>query len=167
MVVEPQKSEQLFAMTRSDTSLTEVKQKETAARSKQGAVLKGAWAAPADIRVDVLNGGSIARAAGSTVAWLQNEQGVPATNNANAPAKIDSTTLAYAPNQADQARALAAMMGLPATALKQGTADAEGLQPMVLTLGADFRGAGVPITGPATAPQDMQKASADKAECAK
>lgn len=168
VVVEPQKSEQLFAMMRSDTSLTEVKQKETAARSKQQAVLKGAKADPADIRVDVLNGGSIAGAADATVTWLKTEQGVPeATNKANAPAKIDLTTLAYAPDQADQARALAAIMGLPATALKQGTADAEGLQAMVLTLGADFKGAGVPVTGPAKAPEDIQKASADKAECAK
>ncbi|MFE6042188.1 LCP family protein [Streptomyces sp. NPDC056452] len=168
VVVEPRKSEQLFAMMRSDTSLTEVKQKETAARSKQEAVLKGAKADPADIRVDVLNGGSIAGAAGATVTWLKTEQGVPeATNKANAPAKIDTTTLAYAPDQADQARALAAIMGLPATALKQGTADAEGLQAMVLTLGADFKGAGVPVTGPVKAPEDIQKASADKAECAK
>lgn len=168
VVVEPQKSEQLFAMMRSDTSLTEVKQKETAARSKQEAVLRGAKADPADIRVDVLNGGSIAGAADATVTWLRTEQGVPeATNKANAPARIDTTTLAYAPDQADQARALAAIMGLPATALKQGTADAEGLQAMVLTLGADFKGAGVPVTGPAKAPEDIQKASADKAECAK
>lgn len=168
VVVEPRKSEQLFAMMRSDTSLTEVKQKETAARSKQEAVLKGAKADPADIRVDVLNGGDIAGAADATVTWLRAEQGVPeATNKANAPAKTDTTTLAYAPGQADQARALAAIMGLPATALKQGAADAEGLQAMVLTLGADFKGAGVPVTGPTEAPEDIQKASADKAECAK
>ncbi|MET8176514.1 LCP family protein [Streptomyces clavifer] len=167
VVVDPAKSKQLFAMMRSDTSLTEVKKQEKAAKSKQEAVLEGDRAAPADVRVDVLNGGDIAGAAGATVTWLQNEQGVPkSTNKANAPAKIDRTTLAYAPNQADQARALADMMGLPATALKQGSTDAEGLQAMVLTLGADFDGAGVPITGPATAP-DIPKASADKAECAK
>lgn len=100
--------------------------------------------------------------------WLQNDKGVlKSTNKANAPAKIDKTTLAYAPNQADQARALAEMMGLPASALKKGTTDAEGLQAMVLTLGADFEGAGKPITGPAKAPADIQRASADKAECAK
>lgn len=168
VVVDPQKSQQLFSMMRSDTSLTEVKKKEKAAKSKQQALLKGPKAEPADVRVDVLNGGSIAGAAGATVTWLQNEQGVPkSTNKANAPAKIDKTTLAYAPNQADQARALAEMMGLPATALKQGTTDAEGLQAMVLTLGADFQGAGVPVSGPAKAPEGIQKASADKAECAK
>ncbi|MFC8231378.1 LCP family protein [Streptomyces sp. NPDC057287] len=168
VVVEPEKAEQLFAMMRSDTSLTEVKKKEQAAKSKQEAVLKGGRAEPADIRVDVLNGGRISGAAAATVTWLQNEQGVPkSTNRANAPAKIARTTLAYAPDQADQARALADMMGLPATALKQGVADAEGLQAMVLTLGADFKGAGVPVAGPAKAPEDIQRASADTAECAK
>ncbi|MFD5876363.1 LCP family protein [Streptomyces sp. NPDC060322] len=168
VVVEPEKAEQLFATMRSDTSLTEVKKKEQAAKNKQEAVLKGSRAEPADIRVDVLNGGRVAGAAGATVTWLQNEQGVPkSTNKANAPAQIARTTLAYAPDQADQARALADMMGLPATALKQGTADAEGLQATVLTLGADFKGAGIPVAGPAKAPEDIQRASADTAECAK
>lgn len=167
VVPHPEQAEQLFAMLRSDTSLTEVKQKEKAAKGKQEALLKGPKAEPADVRVDVLNGGDIAGAAGSTVTWLQNEEGVlKSTNKANAPEKIDKTTLEYAPNQADQARALAAMMGLPATAMKQGADDAEGLQAMVLTLGADFKGAGQLITGPAKAP-DIPKASADKAECAK
>ncbi|MGV9523864.1 LCP family protein [Streptomyces sp. WY228] len=168
VVVDPVKGEQLFAMMRSDTSLTEVKQKEKAAKGKQAALLKGPKAEPADVRVDVLNGGEIAGAAGSTVTWLQNEQGVlKSTNKANAPEKIKKTTLEYAPNQADQARALAAMMGLPATAMKKGTADAEGLEAMVLTLGADFKGAGQLITGPAKAPEGVEQASADKAVCAK
>ncbi|MFJ7085580.1 LCP family protein [Streptomyces griseus] len=168
VVVDPVKGEQLFAMMRSDTSLTEVKQKEKAAKGKQAALLKGPKADPADVRVDVLNGGEIAGAAGSTVTWLQNEQGVlKSTNKANAPEKIKKTTLEYAPNQADQARALAAMMGLPATAMKKGTADAEGLEAMVLTLGADFKGAGQLITGPTKAPEGVEQASADKAVCAK
>ncbi|GGZ26421.1 LytR family transcriptional regulator [Streptomyces nitrosporeus] len=167
VVVHPVKGEQLFSMMRSDTSLTEVEQQKKAAASKQAAVLKGTRAEPADVRVDVYNGGNLPGAAQATVTWLQNEQGVPrSSNKANAPAKAARTTLEYAPNQADQARALADMMGLPATALKQGTTDAEGLQAMVLTLGADFRGAGVPVTGPAKAPEDIQKAGADKAQCA-
>ncbi|WP_240806033.1 LCP family protein [Streptomyces sp. BPSDS2] len=168
VVVDPVKGEQLFAMMRSDTSLTEVKQKEKAAKGKQAALLKGPKADPADVRVDVLNGGEIAGAAGATVTWLQNEQGVlKSTNKANAPEKIKKTTLEYAPNQADQARALAAMMGLPATAMKKGTADAEGLEAMVLTLGADFKGAGQLITGPTKAPEGVEQASADKTVCAK
>lgn len=168
VVLDTAKAEPLFAMMREDTSLTEVKAQKKAAKSKQDALLKGPKAAAAEIRVDVFNGGKVAGAAQTTVAWLQNNQGVlKSTNKANAPAKIDKTTLEYAPNQADQARALAAMMGLPGSAMKKGTTDAEGLQAMVLTLGADFKGAGIPITGPAKVPDGIQQANADKAECAK
>ncbi|MET8326441.1 LCP family protein [Streptomyces sp. NPDC005181] len=168
VVLNTAQSDPLFQMMREDTSLTEVKKQKKAAKSKQDALLKGAKAAAADVRVDVLNGGDRAGAAQETVTWLQNDQGVlKSTNKANAPEKISKTTLAYAPNQADQARALAAMMGLPGSALKKGTTDAEGLQAMVLTLGADFKGAGVPITGPAKAPADVPLANAAKSECAK
>ncbi|MFE7752001.1 LCP family protein [Streptomyces sp. NPDC057428] len=168
VVVDQQKAPQLFGLMRSDTSLTEVKAQERAARSKRDAVLEGSRAKPADIRVDVLNGGDLTGAAGATVRWLQDEQGVRGSSNgSNAPAKIDKTTLAYVPAQADQARALADIMGLPATALKQGKPGTGGTQAMVLTLGADYEGAGVPLTGPQKAPEDIQKASADKAECAK
>lgn len=87
------------------------------------------------------------------------------TNKANAPEKAAKTTLTYAPNQADQARKLADMMGLPATALKPGTTDAGEREPMTLVLGSDFKGAGVPITGPVKAP-DVDKVEADKKVCA-
>ncbi|MFF8713680.1 LCP family protein [Streptomyces sp. NPDC015184] len=168
VVLNEAKAEPLFAMMRNDTSLTEVKSQKKAAKSKQDALLKGPKAAAGDVRVDVYNGGKVAGAAQTTVAWLQNEKGVlKSSNKANAPAKTAKTTLEYAPNQADQARALAAMMGLPGSAMKQGTEDAEGLQAMVLTLGDDFESAGTPIVGPTKVPADVQQANADKAECAK
>ncbi|MFB7559396.1 LCP family protein [Streptomyces brevispora] len=166
VVPHPTQAEQLFSMMRDDTSLTEVAVQKKKAKSKQDALLKGTKAAAADVRVDVYNGGKIPGAAQQTVTWLQNNKGVlKSTNKANAPAKTARTTLEYAPNQADQARALAGMMGLPGSAMKQGTEDAEGLQAMVLTLGADFKGAGTSITGPAKI--DIPKSSADKAGCSK
>ncbi|MEU9760576.1 LCP family protein [Streptomyces sp. NPDC047985] len=168
VVPDEAKADPLFAMMREDTSLTEVNAQKKKAKSKQDALLKGPRAAAADVRVDVYNGGEIGGAAQTTVTWLQNSHGVlKSTNKANAPAKIAKTTLEYAPNQADQARALADLMGLPASALKQGTTDAEGLQAMVLTLGADFKGAGIPIAAPAKAPEGVQQANAAKPECAK
>jgi len=168
VVLDTPRADPLFAMMREDTSLTEVKAKKAKAKSKQDALLKGPRANAADVRVDVYNGGDIPGAAQATVTWLQNSKGVlKSTNKANAPAKAAKTTLEFAPNQADQARALADMMGLPASALKQGTEDAEGLQAMVLTLGRDFRGAGTPVTAPTKAPEGIQQANAAKAECAK
>ncbi|MFE7466444.1 LCP family protein [Streptomyces sp. NPDC057499] len=168
VVLNPPKADALFAMMRDDTSLTEVKSEKKAKKNKQDALLKGSKAAAADVRVDVYNGGEVPGAAQATVTWLQNDQGVlKSTNKSNAPSKAEKTTLEYAPNQADQARALAAMMGLPGSAMKPGTEDAEGLQAMILTLGKDFKAAGTPITGPTKVPDDIQQANADKAVCAK
>jgi LCP family protein required for cell wall assembly len=168
VVLDPAKSDALFSMVREDVSLTEVEQKKTAAKEKQSALLKGPRAAAADVRVDVFNGGGPQGSAQKTLDWLQNSQGVlKSTNKGNAPQKLTTTTLVYAPNQADQARKLADLMGLPAAALKPGTTDAVGLEAMTLTLGADFKGAGVPITGPAKTPEGVQKVEADKQVCAK
>ena len=37
---------------------------------------------------------------------------------------------------------------------------------MTLTLGKDFKGAGVKLTAPSTAPDGIEKSTADKAVCA-
>ncbi|MEU1231954.1 LCP family protein [Streptomyces sp. NPDC005828] len=168
VVPDPVKAPQLFAMLQSDTSLTEVKKKQQDAKNAQAALLKGTRSTAAEVRVDVYNGSGVTGAAQSTINWLQNEEGVTrSSNKSNAPEKAAKTTLTYAPNQADQARKLADMMGLPATALKPGTQDAGEREPMTLVLGADFKGAGVPIAGPAKAPKDLVKVEADKQICAK
>lgn len=176
VVVNQAQAEPLLQMIRGDVSLTEVEQKEQAAKdaaaadakAKLDALLQGPRAAAKDVRVDVYNGGGPAGSASGTLNWLQNTKGVPKSSNlGNAPAKVDATQLEYAPNQADQARALADMMGLPATALKMGTADAEPRTPMKLTLGADFKGAGVSMTAPQQAPEGVQRVEADKEVCAK
>ncbi|MFF9915855.1 LCP family protein [Streptomyces sp. NPDC013457] len=165
VVPDPVKAPQLFSNMKSDISLTEVKKKQEDAKNAQAALLKGERSTAREVRVDVYNGSGIQGAAQSTINWLQVEQGVTrSTNKSNAPEKAAKTTLEYAPNQADQARKLADLMGLPATALKPGTQDAEELAPMTLVLGSDFKGAGVPITGPAKAPEGAQ--TADKKVCA-
>ncbi|WP_405598485.1 LCP family protein [Streptomyces sp. NBC_01410] len=162
------KAKPLFSMIQNDTSLTEVKQKEQDAKNQQANLLKGPRAQASKVRVAVFNGSDTQGAALATLTWLQNEEGVlKSSNEGNAPQKLAKTTLVYAPNQADQARKLADLMGLPATALKPGTKNAVGLEAMTLTLGADFKGAGVPLTGPAKAPEGVQKVEADKQVCAK
>ncbi|MFE6853235.1 LCP family protein [Streptomyces sp. NPDC057674] len=171
VVPHPTQAPQLFAAMQADTSLTEVKKKQQDAKNAQAQaqakLLQGARAEAVDVRVDVFNGSGITGAAQSTINWLQNEEGVTrSTNKSNAPEKAAKTTLTYAPNQADQARKLADMMGLAATALKPGTQDAAEREPMTLVLGADFKGAGVPINGPVKAP-DVEKVQADKQVCAK
>ncbi|MFB7374275.1 LCP family protein [Streptomyces sp. NPDC056222] len=170
VVLNPELAPQIFDMVRNDVSFTEVKKKEKDAKDAkaqaEAKLLQGTRAKAAEVRVDVYNGSNIQFAAQYTINWLQNEQGVSrSTNKANAPEKAAKTTLTYAPNQADQARKLADMMGLPATALKPGTTDAGEREPMTLVLGSDFKGAGVPITGPVKAP-DVGQVEADKKVCA-
>ncbi|MFJ2772230.1 LCP family protein [Streptomyces sp. NPDC087300] len=170
VVPDPAKSEQLFAMMRADESLTEVKKKEKKEKAAVAARLKGPKADPSEVRVDLYNGSGKTGAAQTTLTWLQNTEGVLKSSQlGNAPSDIKKTTLEYAPDQADQARRLADIMGLPATALKPGKSEknAQGLPAMKLTLGGDFKGAGVPVSAPAKAPEGIQKVEADKTVCAK
>ncbi|GAA1348695.1 LCP family protein [Streptomyces beijiangensis] len=168
VVVSPTKSAPVFSMIRDDISLTEVKKKASAAKSAQDALLKGTQAKASDVRVKILNGGAVAGSAGNVLVWLQNSKGVlKSSNDGNAPADVAKTTLVYGPNQADQARKLADLMGLPAAALKPAAKDSVGRTPMTLTLGPDFKSAGTPIATPTKAPEDIQRVEADKTVCAK
>ncbi|MEV6670884.1 LCP family protein [Streptomyces sp. NPDC051162] len=178
VILDKPKADPLLAMVKQDVSLTEVKEKEKkeqdAKDAKQQALLKGPMAAPAAVRAKVLNGSGRIGAAQEAVAWMQNSKGMPrTTNGGNAPGgkKVDKTVLEFAPNQADQARKLADAMGLSADALKETTADAAPMADMTLTLGADFKAAGTPVSAPAApekAPEGIQKVEADdKNICAK
>ena len=158
----------LMGGIRSDVSFTAVKQKKKKEAAAVAARLKGDKADPSEVRVRIFNGGAEAGSASSTLTWLQTEEGVTKSENAgNAPAELDKTTLEYAPDQAAEARRLADIMGLSGSAMKEGKSvnNAQGLPTMTLTLGADFEGAGVPLTGPAKAP-DVDKSTADKVQCA-
>ncbi|MEU6344823.1 LCP family protein [Streptomyces sp. NPDC046977] len=166
VVLDETKAPQLMSMIKNDISLTDAVKKKPAAVD---AKLQGTKAQAADVRVLVHNGGGPQGAAQATLEWLQNEKGVSrSTNGGNAPSgKQERTTLVYAPNQADQARALAAMMGLPASALKPGATDAEPKATMTLTLGEDFKSPGVPLTAPTKAPEGVQQAHASDNVCVK
>ncbi|MFF5969747.1 LCP family protein [Streptomyces collinus] len=166
---EPQ-AQQLFAMVRDDVSLTDVKQQKKKEKAAEAARLKGTKAPASEVRVRILNGGAVAGSAQETLSWLQVQEGVTKSENAgNAEQPLTKTTLEYAPDQAGQARRLAEIMGLSGAAMKPGESvtNSQGVPAMTLTLGKDFEGAGVPLTTPAKLPEDVQKATADKVECAK
>ncbi|MFJ9158748.1 LCP family protein [Streptomyces griseoviridis] len=160
----------VFSAIKNDVSFTEVeKKKKQQKKDADAAKLKGTKADASEVRVRILNGGAEPGSAQETLQWLQNDEGVLKSENAgNAPDNLARTTLEYAPDQADQARRLADIMGLSGSALKPGESvrNSQGLPAMTLTLGKDFEGAGVPLTAPTTAP-DVDKTTADKVECAK
>ncbi|NEC35008.1 LCP family protein [Streptomyces rubrogriseus] len=168
-------AQQVFDMVKNDVSFTEVKKQEKEKKDKEEAAvaarLEGEKSEPSEVRVRVLNGGASSGSAGRELTYLQNEAGVTKSENAgNAPADIAKTTLEYAPDQADQARALAEILGLSGAAMKPGESvtNSQGLPAMTLTLGKDFKGAGVKLDATsAKAPEDLQKSTADKVECAK
>ncbi|MEU2521443.1 LCP family protein [Streptomyces pseudogriseolus] len=163
VVPNPEKAPQVFSMLQDDVSFTEVKKQQKKAKDKQAALLNGPRAEASAVQVDVLNGGGPQGAAGETVAWLQSSAGVSrSANQGNAPAKVARTRLVYAPAQADQARELADLMGLPAAALKP-SAKAGGEGPMTLTLGPDFKKAGVPVATPRKV--DVPQSRADEKMC--
>ncbi|MFF7881538.1 LCP family protein [Streptomyces sp. NPDC020794] len=168
VIVDPTTSQQVFDAISNDVSFTAVKQKEKKEKAEVAARLKGTRSAAADIRVDIYNGGAPGGSAQETLNWLQNTEGVPKSSQlGNADATLSKTTLEYSPDQADQARKLADLMGLSASALKPGKSEknSQGLPALVLTLGKDFKGAGVSLTTPTKAPE-VNKSTADKTVCA-
>ncbi|WP_250404842.1 LCP family protein [Streptomyces cellostaticus] len=173
VVVNQEKGPAVFDAIKNDVSFTDVKKKQKAEREKAkdeaAARLKGTKSAASEVRVRILNGGAPQGSAQAELNWLQNEAGVlKSENGGNAPAQLSRTTLEYAPDQAAQARRLAAVMGLSGSALKPGESvtNSQGLPAMTLTLGKDFKGAGVPLTASTKAPEVDGQSTADKVQCA-
>jgi LCP family protein required for cell wall assembly len=162
VVVDQVRAQRLLTKIKDDVSLSGHRK-----RSRSAARLRGPRAAPADVRVRVYNGSGVLGAARDTVAWLSGTQGVGApANGGNAPAPAGRTALVYTPEQADQARALAAMLGLPGSALRPSSGDGGTADPdMSLTLGADFVRAGVPVADPDADPDDLDRTEADNSSC--
>ncbi len=160
---------EVFNAIANDVSFTAVKQQKAKEAAAVAARLKGTKSAASEVRVRILNGGAVGGSAQETLNYLQNDEGVTKSENAgNASAELAKTTLEYAPDQADQARRLAAIMGLSGSAMKPGKSvtNAQGKPTMTLTLGKDFKGAGVSLTAPAKAPTVEGQSTADKVQCA-
>ncbi|MFR0352979.1 LCP family protein [Streptomyces sediminimaris] len=169
VVLNETKAPQVFQAIKNDVSFTAVKQEKKKEAAAVAARLKGTKSAASDVRVRILNGGAAAGSAQAELEYLQNKAGVNKSENAgNADTEVSRTTLEYAPDQADQARRLADIMGLSGSALKPGKSviNAQGLPTMTLTLGKDFETAGEPLTAATKAP-DVDKSTADKVQCAK
>ncbi|MET8571987.1 LCP family protein [Streptomyces sp. NPDC004783] len=169
VVIDETKAPQVFDMIANDISFTEVKQQKKKEAAAVAARLEGTRSEPGDIRVRVMNGGAPSGSAQKELAYLQTEAGVDKSENAgNAPADVAKTTLEYAPDQAEQARALAEILGLSGAAMKPGESvtNAQGMPTMTLTLGKDFKGAGVKLNAASVETPDLDKSTADQVQCA-
>ncbi|NUR05297.1 MAG: LCP family protein, partial [Streptomyces sp.] len=169
VVLKPGAAQPVFDAIKNDVSFTAVKEKKKQEAAAVAARLKGTKSAASAVRVRVLNGGAEPGSAQAELEYLQNQVGVLKSENAgNAGVQLGKTTLEYAPDQADQARRLAAILGLSGSAMKPGKSvtNSQGLPAITLTLGKDFPGAGDSFTAATKAP-DVDKTTADKVECAK
>ncbi len=169
VVVDETRAPQVFDMIVNDVSFTEVKAQKKKEAAAVAARLKGTKADASEVRVRILNGGAASGSAQKQLDWLQNSAGVIKSENAgNADADQAKTTIEYAPDQADQARRLADIMGLSGSAMKPGESvtNSQGQPTMTLILGKDFKGAGVKINGASAETPDVEKSTADKVVCA-
>ncbi|GGP84920.1 LCP family protein [Streptomyces sindenensis] len=169
VVIDESRAPQVLQMMRDDVSFTEVKRKAAKEKAAVAARLKGTKSGPSEVRVKIFNGGAKGGSAQAQLSWLQTEAGVTKSENAgNSDAKQPRTTLEYAPEQADQARELASIMGLSGSAMKPGASvtNSQGQPAMTLTLGADFKGAGVKMNASSLPTPNVEKSTADKAQCA-
>ncbi|MEV1006650.1 LCP family protein [Streptomyces sp. NPDC049881] len=164
VVLDEERAAPIFRMLQEDIDPDRAAEEEAAA---EAAAEEANRAAPEDVRVDIYNGGGVIGAAQDTLTWLQNEHGMRlATNKSNAPEPQETTTLEYRADQADQAATLAAVMGLPDSALQELPGESGEREAMVLVLGDDFRGAGEPIEVPAEIPDGVDSIQADEDVCA-
>jgi LCP family protein required for cell wall assembly len=168
VVVDQASAPEVFQSIKNDVSFTAIKAKEKKEKASVAARLKGSKSAASEVRVRILNGGAVAGSAQETLTWLQNDEGVSKSENAgNADTPVTRTTLEYAPDQAPQARRLAAIMGLSGAAMKPGKSvtNSQGLPAMTLTLGKDFQEPGEPLNGSTKAPT-VDKSTANEVKCA-
>ncbi|WP_320781664.1 LCP family protein [Streptomyces sp. CRN 30] len=169
VVVRQSEAPQLFDLIKNDVSLTEVKQQEKKEKAAIAARLKGVKADASEVRVRVLNGGAEAGSAQQELNWLQTQAGVTKSENGgNAEKELSRTQVEYDPGQADEARRLADLLGLSGSAMKPGESvvNAQGLPTMTLTLGQDFKGAGVKLGSSAADAKSVRKSTADEVKCA-
>jgi LCP family protein required for cell wall assembly len=169
VVLNQAEAPQVFDLIRNDVSLTEVEQAAKKEKAAVAARLKGTKADASEVRVQVLNGGADAGSAQQELTWLQTTAGVTKSENGgNAEQELGKTQLEYDPDQADQARRLADLLGLSGSAMKPGESvtNAQGLPTMTLTLGKDFKGAGVGLDSSSSASTNVRKSTADEVKCA-
>ena len=128
-------AETLFQTIANDQSLTTATgAKSSAASATASAAPSAAPTVPAsDIAVQVENGTTISGRAGTVETALTSQGYSSDSTTGDAPSPATTTTLSYPASQAEQAKEVASSLGLPSSALKQGS----GSQ-LTLVIGADW-----------------------------
>ncbi|OKJ17332.1 LCP family protein [Kitasatospora sp. CB01950] len=157
LILKPGDAQQLFAMIAADRSLTEVAQQPSATPSPSPSDSAPEPPADADtVRVTVRNGTGTPGQAGKAVSVLRARGFALSAAGANTEVHQASSVF-YPAGREDRAQAVAATLGLPATAVRAGGRPGG----VSVVLGADYVGAGGPPAAPTEAPKDLQRVRAD------
>ncbi|QKW19805.1 LCP family protein [Kitasatospora sp. NA04385] len=163
LVLKPNDAQQVFSMIAADRSLTDVPQSGTDSGTPE-APASSAPAAPqvdaAGVKVTVRNGSGASGQAAKAATALQDKGFALAVagNNADPAA---TTAVTYPAGHEDEAQAVAAALGLPATAA-QASSRLGAKDGVVVVLGKDSTTAGsTPSAAPSEAPKDIQRVQAD------
>ncbi|GAA4851596.1 LCP family protein [Kitasatospora terrestris] len=171
LVLKDPDAKQLFAMIAGDKSLTDVPQPAASAPAPSAAPTTEAPAVPQvdakAVKVTVRNGSGVAQQATKGATALQGKGFTLAAPGSNADPAATSV-VQYPAGKADQAAAVAAALGLPASAAQQSSrlGAKDGL---VVVVGKDYAdGTALTAAAPTEAPKDLQRVQADDENvCAK
>ncbi len=161
LVLKPGDAQQLFAMIAADRSLTDVPQQAPAA--PEPAPSSSAPAPPQvdarSVKVTVRNGSGTSGQAGKAVAALK-AKGFALAATARDTDPVQASTVSYPAGQEDRAQAVAAALGLPATAV-QASSRLSAKDGVAVVLGGDYTGSAGASAVPTEAPKDLQRVQAD------
>ncbi|KDN84990.1 LCP family protein [Kitasatospora cheerisanensis] len=161
LVLKPGDAQQLFAMIAADRSLTDVPQQAPAA--PEPAPSSSAPAPPQvdarSLKVTVRNGSGTSGQAGKAVAALK-AKGFALAATARDTDPVQASTVSYPAGQEDRAQAVAAALGLPATAV-QASSRLSAKDGVAVVLGGDYTGSAGASAVPTEAPKDLQRVQAD------
>lgn len=156
LVLKPGDAQQLFAMIAADRSLADGPQPQAPSPSPSGSAPEPPEVDADAVRVTVRNGTGASGQAGRAVSALRAKGFALAAIGATGDAR-QASSVSYPPGREDEAQAVAAALGLPATAVRAG-GRAGGV---TVVLGADYLGTGTPSAVPTAAPKDLQRVRAD------
>ncbi|MFJ5232780.1 LCP family protein [Kitasatospora sp. NPDC088391] len=160
LALKPNDAQQVFAMIAADRSLTQVDQPAAAAPEAAPSSPAAPQVDAKGVKVTVRNGSGAPGQATRAATALQGRGFALAVAGSNADPAA-ATSVGYPTGQQEKAQAVAAALGLPASAVQEN-ARLGAKDGVVVILGKDFTAApAAPSAVPTEAPKDLQRVQAD------
>ncbi|MFD8599916.1 LCP family protein [Kitasatospora sp. NPDC059646] len=159
LILKPGDAQQLFAMIAADRSLTDVPQQQAPEPAPSSSAPAPPQVDAKSVKVTVRNGSGTSGQAGKAVSALK-AKGFALAATARDTDAAQASTVSYPAGQEDRAQAVAAALGLPATAV-QASSRLSAKDGVAVVLGGDYTGSAGASAVPTEAPKDLQRVQAD------